>query len=207
MSTARSLSRPLDCKTRPGGGAIADPNRRYHFSAISAVGFRAQPLFRNHVGEPRTLPWVGKSVERSRSSGGLPAARIIDRCRRAKVFSEPTDLNYNSCFKQNPDKSRPWFSSILEREVTERMGEPTTSKLLPLSEPAAGEPSCLIYLNGEEQRVRRGATISVLLAELKLAEDQVAVEVDRMIVRRPDWRSTEIHSGAAIEVVHFVGGG
>ena len=87
------------------------------------------------------------------------------------------------------------------------MGGPATSKLPPVGELTAGEPSCLIYLNGKERRVRRGSTISVLLAELKLAEDQVAVEVDRMIVRRPDWRSTEIHSGAAIEVVHFVGGG
>ncbi len=87
------------------------------------------------------------------------------------------------------------------------MDQPTTSKLLPLGESTTGEPSCLICLNGEERRVRRGFTISLLLAELKLAEDQVAVEVNRMIVRRPDWRSTEIHSGAAIEVVHFVGGG
>ena len=87
------------------------------------------------------------------------------------------------------------------------MGGPATSKLPPVGELTAGEPSRLIYLNGEERRVQQGSTISSLLAELKLAEDQVAVEMDRLIVRRPDWRSTEIDSGAAIEVVHFVGGG
>ena len=92
-------------------------------------------------------------------------------------------------------------------EVTDRMGGPATSKLPPVGELTAGEPSRLIYLNGGERRVQQGSTISLLLAELKLAEDQVAVEMDRTIVRRPEWHSTEIHSGAAIEVVHFVGGG
>jgi thiamine biosynthesis protein ThiS len=87
------------------------------------------------------------------------------------------------------------------------MGEPATSKPPPVGEPTAGEPSCLIYLNGEERKVQQGSTISLLLAELKLAEDEVAVEMNRRIVRRPDWQSTEIQSGAAIEVVHFVGGG
>ncbi len=87
------------------------------------------------------------------------------------------------------------------------MGEPATSKPPPVDEPHAGEPSCLIYLNGEERKVQQRSTISLLLAELKLAEDEVAVEINRRIVRRPDWQSTEIKSGAAIEVVHFVGGG
>ena len=108
--------------------------------------------------------------------------------------------------QQGLDETRRWFS-YNRGEVTDRMGEPATSKLPPVSGLTAAEPSCLIYLNGQERRVQQGSTISLLLAELKLAEDQVAVEMDRMIVRRPEWHSTEIHSGAAIEVVHFVGGG
>ena len=64
-----------------------------------------------------------------------------------------------------------------------------------------------VFLNGEPRQVDQGATISSLLADLKLEEDRVAVELDRSIVRRPLWGETRLRPGAQIEVVHFVGGG
>jgi thiamine biosynthesis protein ThiS len=65
----------------------------------------------------------------------------------------------------------------------------------------------LICLNGEARQVRAGATVASLLAELGLAQDRVAVEVDRAIVRRGNWEGMRLTPGVAVEVVHFVGGG
>jgi len=35
----------------------------------------------------------------------------------------------------------------------------------------------------------------------------VAVEMDRRIVKRIEWETLELRSGAAVEIVQFVGGG
>ena len=51
------------------------------------------------------------------------------------------------------------------------------------------------------------ATVSVMLSQLHLSEDRVAVEMDREIVRRSDWQKAEIRPGASLEVVQFIGGG
>lgn len=87
------------------------------------------------------------------------------------------------------------------------MSEMVASELPRIDRSALSERWCRIFLNGKELKVRPGSTISLLLAKLALAEDEVAVEMDRVIVRRADWPLTEIRSGATIEVVHFVGGG
>ena len=64
-----------------------------------------------------------------------------------------------------------------------------------------------IALNGKPRSVPPGLTVSGLLADLQLEEDRVAVELDRAILRRSAWASTELREGASLEVVHFVGGG
>jgi thiamine biosynthesis protein ThiS len=64
-----------------------------------------------------------------------------------------------------------------------------------------------IRLNGESFRIREGATVSELLRELELAEDRVAVELDRAILRRPQWAGRRLESGSAVEIVQLVGGG
>jgi thiamine biosynthesis protein ThiS len=64
-----------------------------------------------------------------------------------------------------------------------------------------------IRLNGRERAIRSGTTVAGLLAELGLPRDRVAVEVDRVIVRRADWEGTPLTPGGVVEVVHFVGGG
>jgi thiamine biosynthesis protein ThiS len=63
-----------------------------------------------------------------------------------------------------------------------------------------------IVLNGRPRAVARGS-IAALLRELGVPVERVAVEMDRLIVRREDWDSTAVAPGAAIEIVHFVGGG
>jgi thiamine biosynthesis protein ThiS len=64
-----------------------------------------------------------------------------------------------------------------------------------------------IVVNGQKRSVRVGITIHELLAELGVAPERVAVELNREIVRRPRWATEPIHDGAEIEIVQFVGGG
>ena len=69
-----------------------------------------------------------------------------------------------------------------------------------------GQTVC-VRVNGEERIVPLGSTVTDLLSELGLEPDRVAVELNREIVRKPQWESTELAAGAALEVVQFVGGG
>ncbi|QOY92083.1 sulfur carrier protein ThiS [Paludibaculum fermentans] len=64
-----------------------------------------------------------------------------------------------------------------------------------------------IKVNGEDRIVPAGLNIRQLLAHLGLDSGRVAVELNREIVRKPDWESTAVESGASLEIVTFVGGG
>ena len=64
-----------------------------------------------------------------------------------------------------------------------------------------------IVLNGEPRRVPEGLHLAALLKYLEIDGARVAVELDRAIVRKPDWSSAEVRDGAQLEVVWFVGGG
>lgn len=71
----------------------------------------------------------------------------------------------------------------------------------------AAPPTVEIRLNGEPRRIPAGTTVAGLLRLLGIQGDRVAVELNRAIVRRPDWEAAAIGHDAAVEVVHFVGGG
>jgi thiamine biosynthesis protein ThiS len=64
-----------------------------------------------------------------------------------------------------------------------------------------------IRLNGERKQIPAGLNLPGLLRHLDIHADRVAVELDRVIVRKPEWDATQIEPGAEVEVVHFVGGG
>ena len=64
-----------------------------------------------------------------------------------------------------------------------------------------------IVVNGESRQVPSGSTIAGLLRALEVNPERVAVELNRQIIRRPDWPSTELTEAAELEIVHFVGGG
>jgi len=64
-----------------------------------------------------------------------------------------------------------------------------------------------IVVNGEERLVPPGENVRSLLGLLGIEADRVAVELDRSIVRKPDWESTMVRDGSLIEIVQFVGGG
>ncbi len=64
-----------------------------------------------------------------------------------------------------------------------------------------------ITVNGELTDVNPGETILGLLARLEIQPDRVAVEVDRRIVKQPEWPATVLGPGSEVEIVQFVGGG
>ena len=64
-----------------------------------------------------------------------------------------------------------------------------------------------IVVNGEARRVPDGLNLTDLLEVLGVVPGRVAVELDRAIVRRPEWSVTRITPGAKLEIVQFVGGG
>ena len=64
-----------------------------------------------------------------------------------------------------------------------------------------------IVVNGKSTTVSGGLTVEGLLRELAVDKTRVAVELERRIVRRGDWPTTAVASGAQVEIVQFVGGG
>jgi sulfur carrier protein len=64
-----------------------------------------------------------------------------------------------------------------------------------------------IVVNGEAQATADGQTLLGLLRELQLDPARVAVELDRHIVKQPQWSDTVLRDGAQVEIVQFVGGG
>lgn len=80
------------------------------------------------------------------------------------------------------------------------------------SEPAARDTlqesgQLTVTLNGEERRFPAGLSVAGLLVELGVAKFGVAVERNRLVVRRADHDSTLVIDGDMIEIVQFVGGG
>jgi len=64
-----------------------------------------------------------------------------------------------------------------------------------------------IVVNGEERTAPAGQTVGSLLAVLGVEAGRVAVELNRSIVRKPDWDTTPVSNGSTLEIVQFVGGG
>jgi sulfur carrier protein len=69
------------------------------------------------------------------------------------------------------------------------------------------QPTQEILVNGEKRSVPPGHTLLKLLEDLRLEPSRVAVELDRRIVKRPEWDALELAAGAKLEIVQFVGGG
>jgi len=64
-----------------------------------------------------------------------------------------------------------------------------------------------IAVNGKEREIPDGITVQDLLEHLNLHPRRVAVELNRTIVKRPQFSETVVCPGDAIEILQFVGGG
>lgn len=67
--------------------------------------------------------------------------------------------------------------------------------------------SVRITLNGDPRDLRGPLTVAALLADLSIDPRVVAVEVNRVVVKRDRYSETMIDAGAEVEIVAFVGGG
>ena len=64
-----------------------------------------------------------------------------------------------------------------------------------------------LVINGEERDFPAITTLASLVEQLGLKSDRLAIELNRDIVSRTDWSTTELKEGDRLEIVHFVGGG
>ena len=64
-----------------------------------------------------------------------------------------------------------------------------------------------ITLNGDPHELPGPLTVLELLARLQIDPRIVAVEVNRVVVKRDRYSGTVIPDGAEVEIVTFVGGG
>jgi thiamine biosynthesis protein ThiS len=70
-----------------------------------------------------------------------------------------------------------------------------------------GKAPVTITLNGERHELTEPMTVDALLASLDIDPRRVAVEHNRMIVRRPKYGEIVVGDGDTVEIVNFVGGG
>jgi thiamine biosynthesis protein ThiS len=64
-----------------------------------------------------------------------------------------------------------------------------------------------LYINGESRNIADVPTLAALIENLGIKSDRVAVELNRDIVQRANWKETPLKDGDRLEIVHFVGGG
>lgn len=64
-----------------------------------------------------------------------------------------------------------------------------------------------ITLNGEATDLPAPLTVQALLDHLRIDGRMVAVELNRIVVKRAGYSTTQIDEGAEVEIVNFVGGG
>jgi thiamine biosynthesis protein ThiS len=67
--------------------------------------------------------------------------------------------------------------------------------------------SVQIALNGERHELPAPVSVSALLETLGLDPRLVAVELNRVVVKRAKYETTTVGEGAEVEIVAFVGGG
>ena len=64
-----------------------------------------------------------------------------------------------------------------------------------------------ITVNGEPMQLSAGASVADLLERLRVSTPRVAVERNREILPKADYRGTPLLNGDVFEVVELVGGG
>jgi len=64
-----------------------------------------------------------------------------------------------------------------------------------------------ITLNGEPHELAGPLTVTALLAQLQVDARRVAVEHNRIVIKRAAFETTVVGDGDEVEIVNFVGGG
>lgn len=64
-----------------------------------------------------------------------------------------------------------------------------------------------IILNGDSHTLVEGTTVADVIAQLDLAGQRVAVEINEELVPRSTFADHQLRHGDTIEIVHAIGGG
>ena len=64
-----------------------------------------------------------------------------------------------------------------------------------------------IFINGEPRELEGVSTLAGLLDALDMPKQRVAIELNKQVVRKQEWETTNVADKDKVEVVHFVGGG
>ena len=64
-----------------------------------------------------------------------------------------------------------------------------------------------IRLNGKEQEIKSGMTVSDLLLKWKIRPELVTVEINETILQKLDYETTVIKEADNVEFVFYMGGG
>ena len=64
-----------------------------------------------------------------------------------------------------------------------------------------------IHLNGKKVTIKPKTTIYELLKRFKLNNKKVAIEYNRIIIPKENYKKKYLKNNDKLEVVHFIGGG
>jgi len=64
-----------------------------------------------------------------------------------------------------------------------------------------------VVINGKPRQIPPNLNLLELLKHLEIDTQRVAIELNRNIIRKPDWPTTPVEPNCEIEIVMFVGGG
>jgi len=63
------------------------------------------------------------------------------------------------------------------------------------------------FLNGIHKKIDDETNLNVLLKELSIESNKVAIEINGVVVSKNDYEKKIIKTNDKIEIVHFIGGG
>src|SRR5690606_18457446 len=180
---ARAGARPADLASEAGTarGRARHGRHRHHRRGAFA---RARGL------QARRRPVTARAPRRRGAPllGARAYRRAHDRRLRAPLRS-------GACrARRRAARAAP---SPAARSVRARRAAPATFRNLDMR----------IVLNGEETTLPRPMTVQELLEHLEIDPRLVAVECNRVVVRRAKYAETPIPPDAEVEIVAFVGGG
>ena len=64
-----------------------------------------------------------------------------------------------------------------------------------------------IKINGKIKSINQDSTLSVVLKNLKIPLNKVAIELNEEIIDKKKINKTKLNKNDKIEIVHFIGGG
>jgi len=64
-----------------------------------------------------------------------------------------------------------------------------------------------VRVNGEDYQLPEALTVGELVERVGLADQRIALELNREIVPRSEYASTKLHEDDRVEIVRAIGGG